>query len=64
MKKLKQQSVKLIVFIWVIVFITLIISIWVNFWLLLIMLVIFVGISNYMIKHEEEFEEFLNKLKD
>ena len=64
MKKLKQQTVKLIVFLWVIVFITLIVSIWTNFWLLLVMLAIFVGISNYMVKHEEEFEVFFDKLKD
>ena len=64
MKILKEQTVRLIVFAWIIVFITLIVSIWVSFWLLLVMLVIFVGISNYMVKHEEEFEEFFNKLKD
>ena len=63
MKKLKQQTVRLIVFAWIIVFITLIISIWASFWLLLVMLVIFVSISNYMVKHEEEFEDFFNKLK-
>jgi len=64
MKNLKQQTVRLIVFMWVIVFITLIISIWINFWLLLVMLAIFVIISNYMVKHEEEFEVFFDKLKD